>query len=466
MHYGIIAIGSRGDVQPFVALALGLLDRGHRVTLMAHENFKAFVEGYGIEFHPLPGSVEEMLYSPKGRKVLRSGNMLVFMHFVNKEVSKNQARVNEALLAGAQKPEVFVTSVLGMIWIDAIAASSGKRYATVQLSFPTTPTSEFPCVLLDFFNFPLYNRFTYRVFDFLYTKDNKKKLNAFRLSLGLPKAKGLLLKNTGAAKNPHIYAISPSFLPRPTDWIERAQITGFIHLPPKRREQNPSDGGIPADLIRWLEAGEKPIYLGFGSIPVPDPARFIRVLHELLAETTYRFIFCQGWSKIEGLGAHPRLFVLPAANHDWLFPRCRAVITHGGIGTVAAALRAKTPLIVASIFADQPWWGKRVERRGLGIHLPFKRWDKQKVVAAIRKTETAEIQHRVTEIGERMSREDGLQQTIAAVEHHFATASTSEPAAGAGDREPGDRDREPTTENGHPQADSEREQPRTHREGV
>jgi sterol 3beta-glucosyltransferase len=396
MHYGIIAIGSRGDVQPFVALALGLLDRGHRVTLMAHENFKAFVEGYQIDFHPLPGSVEEMLYSPKGRKVLRSGNMLVFMHFVNKEVSKNQDRVNEALFSGAQKAEVFVTSVLGMIWIDAIAGASGKPYATVQLSFPTTPTTEFPCVLLDFFDFPVYNRFTYRVFDFLYTKDNIKKLNRFRQSLGLPKAKGPLLKNTGDAKTPHLYALSPSFLPRPADWEDRARITGFIHLPAKRREQNPLDGGIPAELQCFLEAGEKPIYIGFGSIPVPDPARFTRVLHELLAETDYRFIFCQGWSKIDGLAEHPRLLVLTTANHDWLFPRCRAVITHGGIGTVAAALRANAPMIVASIFADQPWWGKRVERGGLGVHLPFKQWSKEKLLAAIRQTETADIRHRVT----------------------------------------------------------------------
>ncbi len=434
MHYGIIAIGSRGDVQPFVALALGLMDRGHQVTLMAHENFKAFVEGYKIEFHSLPGSVEEMLYSPKGRKVLRSGNMLVFMHFVNKEVSKNQARVNEALLSGARKAEVFVTSVLGMIWIDAIAGSSGKPYATVQLSFPTTPTTEFPCVLLDFFDFPAYNRFTYRVFDYLYTKDNIKKLNTFRQSLGLPKTKGLLLKNTGDGKTPHLYALSPSFLPRPTDWPERSQITGFIHLPPKRREQNTLDGGVPADLIYWLEAGEKPIYIGFGSIPVPDPARFIRVLHELLTETAYRFIFCQGWSKIEGLAEHPRLFVVPTANHDWLFPRCRAVITHGGIGTVAAALRARTPLIVASIFADQPWWGKRVERSGLGIHLPFQRWSNRKLVAAIRSVGTAEIQQRVREIGDRMSREDGLQQTIAALENYFSNAGSERAAASSAEQ--------------------------------
>lgn len=429
MHYGIIAIGSRGDVQPFVALALGLMDRGHQVTLMAHENFKAFVEGYKIEYHPLPGSVEEMIYSPEGRKALRSGNMLVFMRFVNKEVSKNQDRVNEALLSGAKKAEVFVTSVLGMIWIDAIAGASGKSYATVQLSFPTTPTTEFPCVLLDFFDFPWYNRFTYRVFDYLYTKDSIKKLNTFRQSLGLPKAKGPLLKNTGAGKNPHLYALSPSFLPRPADWEDRARITGFLHLPPKRREQNPLDGGVPADLLYWLDAGEKPIYIGFGSIPVPGPARFVGILYQLLTETAYRFIFCQGWSKIDGLADHPRLFVLSTANHDWLFPRCQAVITHGGIGTVAAALRAGTPLIVASIFADQPWWGKRVERRGLGIHLPFRRWSKQKLVAAIRSVETAEMQQRVREIGDRMSREDGLQQTIAALENYFSSAGSERHAA-------------------------------------
>ena len=93
MHYGIIAIGSRGDVQPFVALAVGLLDRGHRVTLLAHENFKSFVEGYGIDFYPLPGSIEEMLYTPQGRKVLKTGNMLAFMRFVQKVVSDRKSVV-------------------------------------------------------------------------------------------------------------------------------------------------------------------------------------------------------------------------------------------------------------------------------------------------------------------------------------------------------------------------------------
>jgi sterol 3beta-glucosyltransferase len=438
MHYGIVALGSRGDVQPFVGLALGLLDRGHRVTLMAHENFKDFVEGYGIDYHPLPGDVEAMLYTPRGQKVVRSGNMLIFMRFVQKEVAKNQSATNEAIIAGSQKADVIVTSVLGMIWVDAIAERMGKRWATVQLSFPTTATGEYPFILLDFLNAPLYNRFTYRVFDLVYTRDYGRQLDDFRRSLGLPPKKGPLLRQMNAGDNPNIYAISPLLLPRPSDWPDNTQVVGFIHLPPAHREQNPQDR-IPAELVRWLEAGPaqtatakpdhrpgenpgaKPIYIGFGSIPVTDPERLKKILEDLLTQTSYRFIFCQGWSRITGLPQHPRLFIAKTVNHDWLFPRCRAAIIHGGVGTTAAALKAKLPVIVASIFADQPFWGKLVQRRGLGVHLPFKSWTTERVVAAIRAIESPEIQQRATELGDRMNHENGLQQTIEALEKYFGT---------------------------------------------
>lgn len=433
MHYGIVALGSRGDVQPFVGLALGLLDLGHRVTLMAHENFKDFVEGYGIDYHPLPGDVEAMLYTPRAQKVVRSGNMLVFMRFVQKEVSKTQMQTNEAIMAGAQNADVIVTSVLGMVWVDAIAERTGKRWATVQLSFPTTATKEYPFILLDFFNTPLYNRLTYRIFDWVYTRDYGRQLNAFRHSLGLAPKKGPLLRQMNEGPNPNIYAISPLLLPRPADWPSKTQVVGFIHLPPANREQNPQDR-IPADLIRWLDADAppaqtattkpsetaavKPIYIGFGSIPVIDPERLKKILRDLLDQTTYRFIFCQGWSRID-LPDHPRSYIAKTINHEWLFPRCQAAIIHGGVGTTAAALKAKLPVIVASIFADQPFWGKLIERRGLGVHLPFARWTTERVVAALRTIESPEIRRRVTELGDQMNREDGLKQTIAVLEKYW-----------------------------------------------
>jgi sterol 3beta-glucosyltransferase len=136
---------------------------------------------------------------------------------------------------------------------------------------------------------------------------------------------------------------------------------------------------------------DKPIYLGFGSIPVPDPSKFIHILGELLQGTSYRFVICQGWSHLDDLPENPRLMVVSSANHDWLFPRCQAAIIHGGVGTMAAALRAKIPVVIASIFADQPFWGKQIQTWGFGVHLPFWHWTTQKLHAAIRKTETPEL---------------------------------------------------------------------------
>jgi sterol 3beta-glucosyltransferase len=418
MHYGIIAIGSRGDVQPFVALALGLLDRGHEVTLLAHENFKTFVEGFGIRFHPLPGSVEAMLYTPRGLKLLQQDNMLAFMRFIAKVVAKNQPDINRELLVGTQEADILITSLVSMIWAEAIAAKTGKPWAAIQPSFPSTPTRDFPFALLSFFDFPAYNRFTYKLFDYVYNRDYKKQLNEFRRQLGLAPVTGSILKNIAAANAPNLHAISPSLLPRPADWPSNDQTTGFLYLQPKRRQQHPQDR-ISPELTRWLEAGEAPVYIGFGSIPVPDPQRFLQTLTQLLDQTTYRFIFCQGWSHLADLPRDNKLFVVETADHDLLFPQCRIAIVHGGVGTIAAALRAKLPLVIASIFADQPWWGGLIARRGFGAHLPFRRWTTPRLINAIRMADDPEVHQRVDALGEKIRSEDGLAAAIEALETYF-----------------------------------------------
>src|ERR1700733_6292168 len=150
MHYGIVAIGSRGDVQPYVALALGLKDRGHETTTMAHENFKGFVEGHGLHFHPLSGSVEELMQSAEVLKVLKSGRFLAFAQFLQKNVDQTRAVVSQELLEGCKKCDVIVTGLLGMIWVDCIAEKLNKKWAVLQLSLPTTSTEIFPLAALDF----------------------------------------------------------------------------------------------------------------------------------------------------------------------------------------------------------------------------------------------------------------------------------------------------------------------------
>lgn len=145
------------------------------------------------------------------------------------------------------------------------------------------------------------------------------------------------------------------------------------------------------------------------------------VLIELLRTTSHRFIYCQGWSLPAEWPEHDHLFTVKSVNHEWLFPRCIAAIIHGGIGTTAAALKAKIPLIILSIIADQPWWGKIIERKKLGVHIPFRKLTTQKLLAAIEKTGTFEIRFHASKMGEQINQEDGLKKTIDALEKYFAS---------------------------------------------
>jgi sterol 3beta-glucosyltransferase len=413
MHYGIVAIGSRGDVQPYVALALGLMDRGQEATVMAHENFKDFVEGYAVKFLPLEGNVEDMLKSEEGLKVLKSGRIIAFARYLQKTIRKTRESVSQDLYNGCQKADVLVASLLGMPWVDCIAEKSGKKWAIVQLNLPAIPTKAFPLAAMDFFNLPSYNLLTYRIFESFYWRSNKKGINDFRKSLGLPELKTPILKKISDEKIVNLHCFSAALLSRPNDWQAHNDISGFLFLPTNIEK-------IQGDLNRWLGSGDKPIYIGFGSIPIPDPELIKSIITELLRTTTHRFIFCLGWSLPINLTAHPRLFKVKSINHQWLFPRCKAAIIHGGVGTTAAALKAKIPLIIISIIADQPWWGKIIARKKLGVHIPFKKLSAQKLISAIEKTQGPQMQQNAVEMGVRINREDGLKQTIDALEKYFA----------------------------------------------
>jgi len=426
MHYGIVAIGSRGDVQPYIALALGLQERGHQTTLMAHENFKEFVEGYGVEFHPLEGNVEDMLHSEEAQRVLRSGRIIAFARYLQKNIRKTRKAVSQDLYKGCLKVDVLVASLLAMPWIDGIAEKTGKRWAIVQLNLPATRTRVFPLAAMDTFNFPAYNLFTYRLFELFYWTSNKRGINDFRKSIGLAPLKTPLLRKIADDKILYLYCFSPALRARPDDWPPEVDITGFLFLPEKKRKTSKQDN-IPVELIRWMEDSQReqegrsaPIYIGFGSIPIPDPELFKNILTELLHTTTHRFIFCRGWSMPMDLPNHRRLFQIKSINHEWLLPRCRAAIIHGGVGTTAAALRAKIPLIIVSIIADQPWWGKIIEAKLTGIHIPFRKLTAIKLLTAIKETESLLMKRQAVRLGDQINQEDGLKKTINALEEYFS----------------------------------------------
>ncbi|HLA59895.1 MAG TPA: glycosyltransferase [Puia sp.] len=414
MQYAIVAIGSRGDVQPYIALALGLKERGHDATIVAHENFRGYVEGYGIGFLPVKGDVEFMLQSAEGMKMVRDGSLRAFTRYLQKVNRITSESIALDIMSEFKKADVLVASLLAMPWVHAIAEKLGKKWAIVQLNLPATKTIAFPFVLLDFFHFPAYNRFTYVLFNWAYWRANKKNINEFRLLLNLPSLEKSILKIIAEEKILNLHCFSPALLPRPGDWPAEIDITGFLFLPARVQSD------IPAELKRWLDNGERPIYIGFGSIPVPDPHLFKSILSSLLAKTSYRFVFCYGWTPPMDLPENKRLFQINAVSHELLLPYCRTAIIHGGVGTTAAVLRAKIPVIITSIIADQPWWGRIIEEKRVGVHIPFKKLTVQKLMTALKTTEGKELRQRAFRLGEQINLEDGLFNTINKLEEYFS----------------------------------------------
>jgi sterol 3beta-glucosyltransferase len=342
--------------------------------------------------------------------------------------------VNRDLWEGCLKAEVLVTGALGIHWVSSIAEKMGKRWAVIQLSFPTNSTREFPFAGFDFpgfdfFKFPAYNWATFWLLRSFFWRRVRTAVNDHRKSLGLPTLRQSIFEK---AESDHIltcYAVSPALLKRPGDWGAHIKVTGFLTLP--SQTQKTAVSSDMSEIVReWLRSGDRPIYIGLGSMPIPDPALFTRILRELLARTSYRFIFCQGWSALPDLPLDSRLLVTPSVDHQWLFPQCQAAIIHGGIGTLAAALRAAVPTVVLSIFGDQHWWGKLIQKRKLGCHVPFKRLTTEKLMAAIQNALAPEIAQNLAGLAEELNREDGLENTIDRIEEYFGGGDGGSGVAG------------------------------------
>jgi sterol 3beta-glucosyltransferase len=402
MHYALLTYGSMGDVRPFVALALGLQNKGHRVTLAAPENFSTFVESFGIPYYPLAGNIEEIVNTDEVIKVIQSGNNFTFLRKLQKIGDRRRAAINAGVLEVSQQADVLITSTLNLFGVDAIAEHLHKKWAMLLPSPPMIETKEYPFPDLDALNFPWYNRMTYRLATFAYWLAHKSRINEFRISLGLPVKRSNPLRQYVRDKIPTLYVFSPQLIPRPKDWNDHCQITGFLTL-----QQSET---IDPQLAAWLQSGPPPLYIGFGSIPIPDPKRLSAILLELLP--THRIVFCKGWSPLPDLPQHPNLYRTDHADHRWLLPQCKVAIHHGGAGTVAAALKAGIPSIVVSIFGDQGMWGKVVQRRGVGLHIPFKRLTKNKLLQAIDKAATPPIIPTVSFISEKVNAEDGVATAI------------------------------------------------------
>lgn len=416
MTYGIITTGSRGDVQPFVALALAMMEKGHDVTLVASENFRDFAEGSGVRFMPVTGNSEQIINSPGALKLLEGGSVFKFFYHLQKATAQSADQSNRDILEACQHFDFLITSVLPLPVVYSIAEKYHKKCAAVFLSLPPIPTREFPFQAVGTKGHPWFNKLSYRLLGLGYIMI-RKQIDKFRNEIGLPPAN--VMKAALHSGMLAITALSPQLIPQPGDWPSNAHITGFFYLPPSARQKQKE---LPEGLEDWLAKGDKPVYIGFGSIPIPNQSRLYQALEGLL--TKKRVVLGAGWSILHELPAHPNLFVTKYIDHDWLMPRCCAVVIHGGIGTIAAAMRSGTPIIVVSVLADQPVNGVMIGEKGLGCHLPFKKLSSDSLLQAVQTVQDPLIVANCKAVAARIKAEDGVGRAVELIETAFLSWST------------------------------------------
>ncbi|MEW5940999.1 MAG: glycosyltransferase [Chloroflexota bacterium] len=410
MNVTILAYGSRGDVQPYLALAVGLQKRGHCVKLAAPHRFADFVAGYNIPFAPLAGDPEEI-----SRRLNDAGNNAwKVVTGIRDYVNSIALEVSRGAFAACDDADLTVHSFLFTTGAHSLAYARNIPDVSIQ-TFPIfAPTQKYPPVALSSLPTGALSYFghwlTTQVFWYGgnsgYYQKRKQHPDIFSFDLFWP-----FDDKPPRRATPLLFAVSPTVLPPAREWTHRARVTGYLFL------DSPADYQPPPELSRFLEAGPAPICVTFGSMLHRESKRIAETVLEAMRLVGRRAIILTGWDGWQGMTSTEDILFLEAAPHDWLLPRCKAVIHHGGAGTTAAGLRAGIPNIVIPFAGDQRFWGKRVEAIGAGPSpIPVKRFSAARLASALAGMEEEGRKGRARLIGQAMRAEDGVGEAIRVIE--------------------------------------------------
>lgn len=423
MRIAILGEGTRGDIWPLIALGTQMTRRGHEVAVVGSEEFRTMAGAAGSRFVALPASRSVYLASDEGQRSLRRGE-LTQMRGTQSFLRLHRRGIEDALIDATEGADVLVAGHNVQDLAQSLAITRGIPQAVVNL-FPLGPTAEFAPPMLTTRRLPTraLRLAAHRLLIHLWWRGNLGAHRSFAKRLGLARPPRSSLHLCTDPRTLVLQAFSPSVLPKPRDWPDNWAVTGFWRLPTEVR--GPLGEGLPADLAAWIDAGELPVFLGFGSMPMLDPEGFLTMATEVTRSLGVRAVVnlpsVGGDAPAAGLPEHLR--TVGAVDHERLLPRCSAAVHHGGAGTLAASLRAGLPTMVCSVWADQPFWGKRVETLGAGAHVPFKRLDRSELETGIRKLLSEPVRERAAALGAEIRAEgDGTERAAELLDEWLLTA--------------------------------------------
>ena len=395
MRILLLTAGSRGDVDPFVALAQHAAARGHEVRLGVTREFTEQVRAVGLDPAPLDGSFADL--------IARQGvSPWAAYRSFRTEILPMMAAVlrSAADAAVAYRPDVVVHHPK-VLSAPLAAARLGVPHVLVEIVPTVTPTREFPAAGVTTVDLGRFNRLTYRA-SAAGSAMLRGPLREIRSSLGLPAR--------GAVRGPAstLVPVSPALLARPADWPGTTVLTGPWPRDPVAEPDDP-------ELDRFLAGGDV-LYAGFGSMAVGDPAARGRAVVEAARAVGLRVLAATGWGGLE-LPAEcsgDDVLVRRALPHDTVLPRCAVAVHHGGAGTVHAVVRAGVRSATVPFLADQPFWGGLLHRRRLGARpVPVRRLTADRLRGALESLPPPEP---VAAVAAAMAGEDGCAAALQVLE--------------------------------------------------
>ena len=412
MRITILAIGTRGDVQPCIALGLGLLSAGHQITVAAFSDFQEMIAASGLRYAEIRGSMRDLVQTDAAREIARSGNNLVKATRLMAEILETlTSRLCENLLQACRGAEavIFSTAAPHGYHLYAIPEALGIPCVAAYLFPMFGYTRSFPHPLWPFdvhlagVGSWVSNIATQQ----LIWQPFRKTINTWRQDVLKLQPVPFMGPYRSLHQRPILYGYSPSVIPSPPRSVDWAHVTGFWFL-------DHAPGWTPPPALKaFIEAGPPPVYIGFGSVNSNEAEQVLKVATEALKQSGNRGVLLSESTEWESVSSDD-VFLTDGVPFDWLFPHVGAVVHHGGAGTTAAALRAGVPSVVVPFKGEQVYFGRVVERAGAGPAL-IKRTElsAERLAAAIRTAMTDQsIRNRARLLGKQIRAEDGVGEAV------------------------------------------------------
>ncbi|MEM8961155.1 MAG: methyltransferase domain-containing protein [Acidobacteriota bacterium] len=408
----LVTEGSRGDLEPFVALGEALGARGHRVRIVTSKTLASWVRSETIETVAFdtelapPDDDHADLTDPR-RTILRLPRLIRAFDHLSRAL---EARQHE-LLRACGDAELLVTTPIGLgaphiadaLELPYVWASPWPMHPSRAWAFPLAPPWTYDVSLLRRLSHRITARIAWRV-----TSGVTKRLRA---TLGLPPIDRRELGRR-LAEQPTLYGYSHNLLPVPAEWPPHRHVTG-AWLDPGFDHTNAEIE--PPELARWLDEGDTPILFSLGGLDDGDRHQIATLLPALLDRLDRRAVVLGGHDSLPA-STHedPRILAFDYVRYVELLPRVRTMVSHAGAGTVTQALRAGVPVLAVPQVVDQHFWGWALEGRGVGCRA--RRLDLDTLCRQLRALESPEVRQRVDELATAIRGEDGTARAVELIE--------------------------------------------------